>query len=299
MTLAVYFYPQKAALLFFYIFIFVIGLYYLHCNELDLTGVRPPSSPQGNVNNSSQTQTNQAAAASLEVNESAAGKDTSKILQDSGLKKLTPDNINDPQFQDKLKGAGFTYDEKTGNFKSETGVRLALYQSSDGKVFASFIGYGDNDFIGQFKGWTTDVAQAFGGDPFGQYGSALKVGDILNDKYGKQLIITGQSLGGGLASAAGVTTGARTITFNASGLNPNTLGMSQADLTARSGNITAYDVRGEFVWGLQNNSGGMLPTAAGRQIYLQPVNLAMNSFQLHYPENILPALNNYYMGGGK
>ena len=252
------------------------------------------------MNNSTQTQTNQAAAASLEVNESAAGKDTSKILQDKDLKKMTPSDINNPQFKKDMEGAGFTYDEKTGNFYNEkTGVMVGIYQGSDGKVFASFIGYGKNDFAGQFKGWTTDIAQAFGGDPFGQYGSAVKVGDVLNKTFGDNLVITGQSLGGGLASAAGVTTGARTITFNASGLNPNTLGMSQAALTARSGNITAYDVRGEFVWGLQNNSGNILPPAAGNWIYLSPVDPTMNPFQLHYPENILPALNNYYVGGVK
>ena len=166
------------------------------------------------------------------------------------------------------------------------------------------------------QGIATDAAQAFGGDPFGQYHAAVNVGKVLSDQFGNNLIITGQSLGGGLASAAGVKNEVATITFNAPGLNHNTIGMSQSELSTRASQyVTAYDVRGEFVWAAINNrtvplivpgplgipvvSYNTMPDAAGNDIYIDSANPAPFPSRLgayHMPGGILPSVDNYFLG---
>ncbi len=209
-----------------------------------------------------------------------------EIMDKYNLKKLTPFDINDTEFIDNMKSKGFEWDYRSGNFiNPETGVNVGIYQGSDGNIYASFIGYGNGSSGDVWKGIRTDIAMKTGGDPYNQIQNAKDVGDILNSKFGDKLILTGQSLGGGLASAAGVETKAKAITFNAPGLNRNTVNYNNTDIQ----NITAYDVRGEFVWGLLNQP------ATGGHIYLNSANWYLWPFSLigyHLPENIIPAIGN-------
>jgi hypothetical protein len=62
------------------------------------------------------------------------------------------------------------------------------------------------------------------------------------------------SLGGGLASAAGMASGQQTWTFNASGLNPGTVEKYGAQLMGDGSAITAYRVNGEILTKLQEVS---------------------------------------------
>lgn len=76
-----------------------------------------------------------------------------------------------------------------------------------------------------FDDWLTNFTQ-FMGDPTHQYGSAYTLGRLimqLNEADRQNIVITGHSLGGGLASAIGSISGCKTITFNAAGLSDKTL----------------------------------------------------------------------------
>ena len=78
------------------------------------------------------------------------------------------------------------------------------------------------------------------------YDRAMDAARLLQSQPGLNFEITGHSLGGGIASAAGAVTGVQTTTFNAAGLHPNTAaryvqenGGAVHDLR---GTITAFQV---------------------------------------------------------
>ena len=86
------------------------------------------------------------------------------------------------------------------------------------------------------------------------------------------LDLTGHSLGGGLASAASQASGAGATTFNAAGLNSETLPMYGA--APRASAITNYRVDGDILTGVQEGRLGLIsdvtsqlmPKAVGEQI---------------------------------
>jgi hypothetical protein len=89
----------------------------------------------------------------------------------------------------------------------------------------------------------------------------------VNQATGGNFISTGHSLGGGLASAAAIVTGTQAITFNAAGLNSNTV-ISGANLANASSLITAYYVGGEILSLAQ--AWTPFPNAVGTRIALAP-----------------------------
>ena len=110
------------------------------------------------------------------------------------------------------------------------------------------------------------------------------------EAFGKgNVIFTGHSLGGGLASAAMLATGAPGVTFNAAGLSDNTLRSLNPGKTpnaireelAGSGQIRRYNVEGELLTGLQQ--GAMLaPDAVGHELRLAaPRGACCNPVELH------------------
>ncbi len=83
------------------------------------------------------------------------------------------------------------------------------------------------------------------------YDRAMDAARLLQSQPGLDFEITGHSLGGGIASAAGAVTGVQTTTFNAAGLHPNTAaryveenGGAVHDLRAT---ITAFQVDGDVL----------------------------------------------------
>ena len=104
--------------------------------------------------------------------------------------------------------------------------------------------------------WKHGNSQAF--NPHArQYSQAIELAQTLQSALGRQLTdITGQSLGGGLAAAASVLTGVRATTFNAAGLNPDTItvhGGSNDGARMRS-LITNYRVEGDPLTEAQEGS---------------------------------------------
>ncbi len=119
-----------------------------------------------------------------------------------------------------------------------------------------------------------------------QHLQAIALAQHLARAVGSEnMVLTGHSLGGGLASTASVATDVPAVTFNAAGVHPNTVlaaaALGHHDAGLSQGQIRNYHVRGEILTTLQNPLGSFvdhvpfvgddpLPNALGTQIALNP-----------------------------
>ena len=89
-----------------------------------------------------------------------------------------------------------------------------------------------------------------------QYDAANNLGKQLR-KFMPDAEVTGHSLGGGKAQAAGVSGGLKGSMFNAAGLHPKTAGLLPAELATHAGRFQQYRAEGEGggdpLTGLQNS----------------------------------------------
>ena len=101
----------------------------------------------------------------------------------------------------------------------------------------------------------TDHDQALGLETE-QYKAASALGKQLKDHL-PNVEVTGHSLGGGKAQAAGVAGGLKGSMFNAAGLHPKTAGMSPAKLATHAGRFQQYRSEsaggGDPLTGVQNS----------------------------------------------
>lgn len=101
-----------------------------------------------------------------------------------------------------------------------------------------------------------DVDQAMGVSTT-QYKSANVVGHQVAKGYGSSVEVTGHSLGGGKAQAAGVSGGLKGTMFNAAGLHPDSAGAIEPDASA----FTQYRTSGDPLTGLQNSASAQVAAA--------------------------------------
>jgi type VI secretion system secreted protein VgrG len=164
-------------------------------------------------------------------------------------KGVTPDLLNDPK----------------------SGFKAALYQSSferPPKLVVAYAGTEDG------PDWTTNLQQGIGVETK-QYNAAMNLADkVVKTTDISKVDITGHSLGGGLASAASVVTGAKGYTFNAAGLHPKTVArapynVSAANMQARGKGIDAYHSAADPLTNLQSGvalaQGPCTRTRSGRR----------------------------------
>ena len=167
------------------------------------------------------------------------------------------------------------------NFSGVNGFAATLYQD--------YI-TGPNQFNVAFAGtddlldWVVNVFQGFGVDAT-QYLAAQQIGFELLQKLGIGNVVgSGHSLGGGLASAAAVAGGIPTHTFNAAGLNVNTLFDEFGEIIPGAYNryqaantfITAHYVDWDVLSFVQDHSLGVMPTAIGFRVkYDGPYDVAV------------------------
>lgn len=158
-------------------------------------------------------------------------------------------------------------DDATGMLK-----RMAPKYSQAWGLSATMSGNAQDGYIVAFRGtqllsladWYNNVLQAFG-IPTPQYAMAKYIGRAVYDQTHGNVTFVGHSLGGGLASAAGMVTGARVITINAAGLHPWTASGGSPD-------VTAHFIKGDILSFIQDNS--PLPNAYGRRGGFDPPGLA-------------------------
>lgn len=162
------------------------------------------------------------------------------------------------------------------------GFAANVYRDAQGHYVLAFQGTDPTSL----DDWGANVQQGVGLLSM-QHAQAIGLAQAVAASVGSDnLVLTGHSLGGGLASTASVATGVPAVTFNAAGVHPNTvqfatdLGHGDGGLT--TGQIRNYHVRGEVLTTLQNPVGSFLdhvphagpdrvPDALGTQIALDPV----------------------------
>src|SRR3546814_7871345 len=93
------------------------------------------------------------------------------------------------------------------------------------------------------------------------YNRAIDIATRANKSSGGDIIFSGHSLGGGLAAAAGLATGAQTIVSNPAGVHPDTVADALADrglsFDNADGNISTYAVDGDLLTELQDTTAGL------------------------------------------
>jgi hypothetical protein len=137
--------------------------------------------------------------------------------------------------------------------------------------------------------WITNLRQG-AGIRSDHYSRALAIGERVARSGNANVVITGHSLGGGLASAAAIASGRPAQTFNAAGLSDATIRsadqMRRAAAVPGAGAVSAFYIRGEVLSAIQDGGdrvlgaifggaiGGALadaPPAYGNRIALNPV----------------------------
>src|SRR3546814_13003314 len=88
------------------------------------------------------------------------------------------------------------------------------------------------------------------------YNRAIDIATRANQASGGDIIFSGHSLGGGLATAAGLATGAQTIVSNPAGVHPDTVADALAarglSFANADGNISTYVADGDLTTELQD-----------------------------------------------
>lgn len=153
---------------------------------------------------------------------------------------------------------------------ADTGFRAGIYTDGDGNHVLAFAG------SNEFQDWTGANARQGLGWQSEQYDEAVQLSQLAAEVYGGDMVITGHSLGGGLAATAAFATGNTAVTFNASGVHDNTieslgLDVDGAKADAADGQIRRYSVDGDPLTTLQQDTWGLnhaLPDAPGHEITL-------------------------------
>ncbi len=162
--------------------------------------------------------------------------------------------------------------------KRNHGFKADLYVDENGNYVLAFrgttsdprdMGRRDLPFLPNWSwDWIDDNASQGLGMGSEQYEDAIRLAQKVNANKpdGKQLIITGHSLGGGLATAAGAATGSETYAFDPAGVHPNTYKMYGVENPDTS-NVHTYYSNQDFL-NMGNNLLELMPDSAGERIRL-------------------------------
>ncbi|MEE7560917.1 DUF2974 domain-containing protein, partial [Xanthomonas sp. Kuri4-2] len=185
---------------------------------------------------------------------------------------------------------------------AKSGFDAGLYRDPQGHVVVALCGTDET------KDWKHNIGQGLGFDD-AQYGSAIRLAKEARQAFGSEVVLSGHSLGGGLAAAAAMASNTPAITYNAAGVNSRTLEREGLDAAAAKayaadGLIRGYHVKNELLTHLQEDSLPLkwaMPNAAGHQIELPepdplsfgqrliPGKMLMHRLDLHGIDSVMKA----------
>lgn len=173
----------------------------------------------------------------------------------------------------------------------DTGFRAGVYTDGEGRYVVAFAGSREG------ADWIQNLKQGVG-LPAEQYEQAMALAQQTVQAFGTgNVVFTGHSLGGGLASTAALAVDDSTaVTFNAAGVSPATmmrLGLNPLNKDVADDRIRRYNVENEVLTGMQEDSylSGVLPDAVGYEITLEnPGGAFENPLTSHGMDAVLPAL---------
>lgn len=174
-----------------------------------------------------------------------------------------------------------------------SGFHSAVYRDPNGNLVLAFSG---TDVTSPVD-WATNFEQAIGIDTK-QYNAALELATKLKAEAGSDLVITGHSLGGGLASYAALGTDTPAVTFNAAGLSNDSLESlgftpDQARDVASDGLIRRYSVESDILTNIQESTPA--PDAVGTHITLRDTAsddlFDLHSIEMHGSGAVVDAIN--------
>lgn len=152
----------------------------------------------------------------------------------------------------------------------DTGFRAGIYTDGNGRYVLAYAG------SNEFQDWTGANFEQGVGWQNEQYDQAVQLAQQADVAFGDNLVITGHSLGGGLAATGALATGNAAVTFNASGVHDNTIermGLDPATVKAdaAAGQIRRYNISGDPLTAAQEDTFGtrwVMPDAPGHEINL-------------------------------
>lgn len=186
---------------------------------------------------------------------------------------------------------------------AKSGFKARLYGDAEGRVVLAYSGTDEG------KDWLTNFGQGLGFET-AQYNQAMALARQAKVAFGDDVVITGHSLGGGLAGAAAVATDTPAVTFNAAGVHDKTMSRIGLDpdaaaREAESGLIRRYAVKNEILTDLQERTPimrSLMPDAIGHKIELpdpdplsfwqkfNPVKSTKHAVDMHYIDAVIDAM---------
>ena len=152
---------------------------------------------------------------------------------------------------------------------AKSGFDAAIYRHSDGTVAVAYNG------TDQLRDWRSNLRQGIGLTDT-QYDMSVALASKAQQAWGPNVVLTGHSLGGGLAATAGMVHQIPTVTFNAAGVHDATLERYERNpdvlkREAAQGGVRSYEVRNELLTWLQEDNlvtRWVMPDAPGARIEL-------------------------------
>lgn len=216
---------------------------------------------------------------------------TEQQLQDAGWTRLQPgaDGMS------LVDGQGNEIPIDPALLNTGNGFDAAIYQNPEGQYVVAY--RGTDDWSPVNPGDADDNALqglGFEIDQSSQYSDAIALAQRAEQVFGEgNVVVTGHSLGGGLASAASLATGATGVTFNAAGLSNNTLetlGFNPNAVratVAENGQLRRYAVNGDPLTAASEDLPtlpfvGSPPNAVGHPLRIAPpAGLGFDPVALH------------------